>query len=122
MNVYDYRPNDEKVAIMLLVAVVCMLVTFSIGYLLAFRNTGTNVSDNGDGINHIGEQLGTAVGNQQQITDGIKDAEHTSNAAAGTAQTIAESAHSIEAGVGEAAGLIDSSQQILGRVRTRGKK
>ena len=67
------------------------------------------------------EQLGQAVSHQQQITAGMEDAEHTSNAAAGTAQAIAESAHNIEAGVGEAAGLIDSSQQILGRIRNRGK-
>lgn len=120
-DVSGFRPNNEKTATLILVVFVLLVVTGSICYMLGLRS-GTNVSDLGNGVNHVGEQLGEAVGHQQQITDGIKDAEHTSQGIAGTSQAIAESAHSIEAGVGEAAGLIDSSQQILGTVRNRGKK
>ena len=121
-NVYEYRPNDEKVAIILLVAVVSLVVAGTIGYCIGLRNAGAGVHDNGNGISHVGEQLGEAVSHQQQITDGIKDAESTVSGIAETGSAIAESAHSIEAGVGEAASLIDSSQQILGRIRNRGKK
>jgi len=60
-----------------------------------------------------------AVVNKQSITDGIKDAEHTGSGIAETSEAIAESAQHITAGVGEAAGLIDSSQQILGKIRNR---
>ena len=113
-----FRPPNKETATAVIVAVVLLVAVFCAGYLLGLRN----VSDHGGGADTTGVQLEPIIIHQQQITDGIKDAEHTSNAAAGTAQTIAESAHSIEAGVGEAAGLIDSSQQILGRVRNRGKK
>ena len=67
------------------------------------------------------QMLQKAVSHQQQITDGIKDAEHTSAGIGETSKAIAESARHIETGVGEAAGLIDSSQQILGRIRNRGQ-
>ena len=120
-EIQEYRPGDEKVAIALLVIVVLMVGFFSFGYMLGLHNAGAGVHDHGDGVSHIGEQLGEAVGHQQQITAGIKDAEHTSQGIAGTSQAIAESALSIETGVGEAASLIDSSQQILGTVRNRGK-
>lgn len=120
-DVSGFRPNNEKTATLILIVFACMVAVFCAGYLLGLRNAGTDVSDNGNGIGNAREQLGQAVSHQQQITDGIKDAEYTSGAAAGTAQAIAESTHSIEAGVGEAAGLIDSSQQILGRVRNRGQ-
>ena len=120
-EIQEFRPNRKEVAVGILVVLILLVVVFGIGYGLGIRNSGTGVPDHGDGAGNVREQLGQAVSHQQQITDGIKDAEHTSNAAAGTAQAIAESAHSIEAGVGEAAVLIDSSQQILGRVRNRGQ-
>ena len=116
-----FRPQNKKTALAILVTVIVLVAIFCAGYGLGLWNAGTGVPDHGDGAGNVREQLGQAVSHQQQITDRIKDAEHTSNAAAGTAQAIAESAHSIEAGVGEAAVLIDSSQQILGRVRNRGK-
>jgi len=115
------KQNIGRYYLTIIIGVVAMLLGVTIGYGLGIRNSGTGVPDHGDGAGNVREQLGQAVSHQQQITDGIKDAEHTSNAAAGTAQAIAESAHSIEAGVGEAAVLIDSSQQILGRVRNRGQ-
>lgn len=121
---YDFselRLTNKEIAFAVLIVFTVLVVVFGIGYGLGLRNSGTDIHDNGNGIDNIREQLGQAVSHQQQITVGIKDAEHTSSAAAGTAQAIAESAHSIEAGVGEAAGLIDSSQQILGRIRNRGK-
>ena len=121
-DLLDLRPSNKEMAVAILGVFVFLVAIFGAGYLLGLRNAGTGVPDNGDGVNHVGEQLGEAVSHQQQITDGIKDAESTVSGIAQTGNAIAESAHSIEAGVGEAAGLIDSSQQILGRVRNRGKK
>ena len=120
-EIQNFRPNSKEVAVGILAVFVLLVVAFGIGYGIGLRNAGTDIHDNGNGIGNAREQLGQAVSHQQQITDGIKDAEYTSGTAAGTAQAIAESTHSIEAGVGEAAGLIDSSQQILGRIRNRGK-
>jgi len=121
---YDFYESDitgKEMAVLVLVVFIFMVVVGSFGYMLGLHSGGTGVHDNGNGISHAGEQLGEAVGHQQQITSGIKDAEHTGQGIAGTSQAIAESAHSIETGVGEAASLIDSSQQILGRVRNRGQ-
>lgn len=121
-EIQEFRPNSKEVAVGILAVLVLLVVAFGIGYGLGLRNAGTDIHDNGNGISHIGEQLGQAVSHQQQITDGIKDAESTVSGIAETGSAIAESAHSIEAGVGEAASLIDSSQQILGRIRNRGQK
>ena len=96
------------------------MVVFFAGYCVGSERT-KDLYNNGAGTGNAGEQLGTAISNQQQITDGIKDAEHTSAGIAETSAAITESAQHIEAGVGEAAGLIDSSQQILGAIRNRGQ-
>ena len=119
MNVYEYRPNDEKVAVMLLGAVVCMVAVFSIGYLLGLR---TGVPDHGDGAGQVGEQLGQAVGHQHEITAGIQHAEGTVGNIAEAGHAIAGSAENVAGAVSEAGRIIDDCQQILGRVRNRGKK
>ena len=121
-DIFDIRPTNKEMAALILGVFVFLVVAFSLGYMLGVERTRENLHDNGNGINHAGEQLGEAVGHQQQITDGIKDAEHTSSGVEKTSAAITESAKHIEAGVGEAAGLIDSSQQILGRIRNRGQE
>ena len=123
VTMYDFSElviSRKEMAVLVLVVFIFMVVVFSAGYCVGLWH-GNHISDNGTGIDHVGEQLGEAVGHQQQITDGIKDAEHTSSGIAETSAAIKESAVNIEAGVGEAAGLIDSSQQILGRIRNRGQ-
>ena len=110
----------KEMAVLVLVVFVFMVVVFGSGYCVGLWH-GNHISDNGTGIDHVGEQLGEAVSHQQQITSGVQDAEHTSSGIAETSAAIKESAVHIEAGVGEAAGLIDSSQQILGRIRNRGQ-
>lgn len=121
-DIFDIRPTNKEMAALILGVFVFLVAAFSLGYMLGVERTRENVHDNGNGIDHVGVQLGEAVGHQQQITDGIKDAEHTSAGIAETSTAIAESAGHIEAGIGEAAGLIDSSQQILGRIRNRGQE
>lgn len=122
---YDLSELDltrKEMAVLVLAVFVFMVVVFSGGYMCGLRNAGENVHDNGNGISDVGKQLGTAVSDQQQITDGIKDAEQTVSGIVSAGEAVAESAQHIEAGVGEAAGLIDSSQQILGGIRNRGQK
>ena len=119
MYVSDFRPNDEKVAVMLLVAVVCLVVAFSGGYLLGFR---THVPDNGTGADATGVELKPIIVHQHEITDGLNQAVAGSGAAAATADHIAVTAGEAAAAVGDAGKLIDECQQIVGRVRNRGKK
>ena len=124
VTMYDISELDvtgKEVATLILIVFALLLGAGFAGYCIGWERA-EDVYCNGSGISHVGEQLGQAVSHQQQITDGIKDAESTVSGIAETGSAIAESAHSIEAGVGEAASLIDSSQQILGRIRNRGQK
>ena len=116
----ELEVTGKDVALAVLVAVIFLLAAFCAGYCLGQQRT-EDLYNYGAGAGDVGEQFGQAVGHQQQITDGIKDAEHTVSGIAQTGSAIADTAHSIEAGVGEAASLIDSSQQILGRIRNRGQ-
>ena len=121
---YDFsglQPTGKETAIAILIGVAILVVCFFAGYCIGVERT-EDVYHNGAGVGNAGEQLGEAISNQSAITDGIKDAEHTSHGIAETSSAIADTAKHIEAGVGEAAGLIDSSQQILGRIRNRGQE
>lgn len=121
---YDLSELEVKgkdMAIAVLIVVVFLVAVFLAGYCVGVERT-EDLYNNGTGTGDAGKQLGEAVSHQQQITDGIKDAEHTSAGIAETSTAIAESAGHIEEGIGKAAGLIDSSQQILGRIRNRGQK
>lgn len=119
-DLFDLRPSNKEMAFAILGVVVLMVAVFGAGYLLGCERT-EDIYHNGAGIGDAGEQLGTAVSNQSAITEGIKDAEHTSAGIAETSQAIAESAEHITAGVNEAGTIIDSCQQILGRIRNRGQ-
>ena len=110
--------DREKNYIGVLICLAVLLAVFFAGYMLGLRS----VHHNGGGAGDIGNQLGTAVGNQQQITTGIQDAEGTVGGIAGAGQSIATSAHHIEGAVDEAGRIIDDCQQILGNIRNRGKK
>ena len=121
---YDFselRPTGKETAIAILICVAVLVAVFCAGYLFGIRNAGKNIHDNGNGTANPGEQISTAISNQQQLTDGIQQAEHTSSGIAETSTAIAESAHHITARVNEAAGIIDECQQILGTIRNRGQ-
>ena len=103
MNVYDYRPGDEKVATMLLVSVVCLVGAFSIGYMLGLRN----VSDHGGGADAVGQQLNEVGTNISNATAGIGNAQESADYLQGTVSTSAE--------------LIGQSKSIIEAIRRRGK-
>ena len=117
-----FRPPNKETAVGVLVCVAMLVVIFCAGYLFGLRNAGTDVSDNGKRIDDIREQLGTAVQHQQQITSGLAGAVERSDAAAARAGRIEERAGAAAQSVTDAGVLIDECQQIVGRVRNRGKK
>ena len=116
------RPTNKETAAAILIVTVLLVVIFCAGYMLGIRNAGTDVSDNGKRIDDIREQLGTAVQHQQQITSGLAGAVERSDAAAARAGRIEERAGAAAQSVTDAGVLIDECQQIVGRVRNRGKK
>ena len=105
----------------IIIGIVALLLGVAIGYGLGLRNAGTGVPDHGDGVGHVGEQLGTAAVNQRELTEGIGNAETGAARVEAGIQHVSESVAITEAAVGDAAGLIDECQQILGRVRNRGQ-
>ena len=103
-DIPDFGPNNKEMAVGILVSVVVLVAIFSAGYLLGLR---TNVPDHGDGAGNIGEQLGTAVQHQQQITSGLAGAVERSDAAAARAGRIEERAGAAAQSVTDAGVLID---------------
>ena len=122
MYVSGFRPTNKEVAIGVLVGVAVLVVIFSAGYMLGLRNAGAGVHDNGNGINDIREQYQHIEVKQQQITNGLESAVGRSDAAAETAGRIEERAGAAAQSVTDAGILLDECQQIIGRVRNRGKK
>lgn len=120
-GIQEFRPNSKEVAVGILAVFVLLVVAFGIGYSIGLRNAGTGVPDHGDGVGHVGEQLGTAAVNQRELTEGIGNAETGAARVEAGIQHVSESVAITEAAVGDAAGLIDECQQILGRVRNRGQ-
>lgn len=121
-DVSGFRPNNEKTAALILIAVIVLVAVFCAGYLFGLRNAGTDVSDNGNGIDDIREQYQHIEVKQQQITSGFESAVGRSDAAAETAGRIEERAGAAAQSVTDAGILLDECQQIIGRVRNRGKK
>ena len=121
-DVSELRPNGKEIAVAILIVVILLVVIFCTGYMLGLRNAGTDIHDNGKRIDDIREQLGTAISNQQQITNGLEGAVQRSDAAEERAGRIEERAVRSESVVRDAGVLIDECQQIIGRVRNRGQK
>ena len=116
-----FRPPNKETATLVIVAVVLLVAVFIAGYMLGLRS-GTNVSDHGGGADTVGNQLaetGTAV---QHAKDGIDAAQGTAGAVAGTVADAQDTAEYLSGTVNDSAELIRQCQQIVARVRARGKK
>ena len=120
-EIQEYRPGDEKAAIALLVIVVLLVAAGSFGDMLGLRNAGADVSDNGKRIEDVRNELSTATERQREITGGLESAVERSDSIEERSNRIEERAVRSEATVRDAGVLIDECQQIIGRVRNRGK-
>ena len=113
--------NREKVIIVGIIVAFLLLAVCWFSYCIGLRNTGTNVSDNGIRIDDVRNELSTAQEHQRQITDGLAGAVKRSDTATERAERIEERAGAAAQSVTDAGKLIDECQQIIGRVRNRGK-
>ena len=118
-DVRFFRPPNKETATAVIVAVVLLVVVFCLGYLLGLR---ADVHDNGDGTEPIGNQLTEAGTNIQHAKDGINEAQGTAGTVAGTVADAAATADYLSGTVNDSAELIGQCQQIVKRVRSRGKK
>ena len=113
-----FRPPNKETATAVIVAVVLLVVVFCLGYLFCLRH----VSDHGSGADTVGNQLEQAGTNIQHAKDGIGQAASTADAVAGTVADAQGTAEYISGTVNDSAELIRQCQQIIARVRARGKK
>lgn len=122
---YDYlrrlQANRENALTVGLIVAFLLLAICWFSYCIGLRNAGTDVSDNRIRIDDVRNELSTAQEHQRQITDGLENAVQRSDTAAERAGRIEERAVRSETAVNDAGKLIDECQQIIGRVRNRGK-
>lgn len=122
-DVSELRSQNKKTVVAVLI-VALLAGTFCAGYLFGLRNAGSDtdsVPDNRAGIDNVRNELSTAQVNQRELTEGIAGAEAGAARIEAGIRHVAESVAATEAAVRDAAELIDQCQQILGRVRNRGK-
>ena len=121
-TVYEWaKQNIGRYYLPIIIGIVAMLLGVAIGYGIGLRNAGTDIHNNGNGIDAVREQYQHIEVNQRQITSGLAGAVERSDAAAARAGRIEERAGAAAQSVGEAGRLLDECQQIIGRVRNRGK-
>lgn len=119
-DIQNFRPTNKEILTVVLIVLVFLVGAFGCGYLLGVERT-KDIYDHGSGIGDVREQLGTAAVHQRELTEGIGNAETGAARVEAGIQHVSESVAITEAAVGDAAGLIDECQQILGRVRNRGQ-
>ena len=119
---YDYLrrlwQNREKAATVGIIITFLLLAGIWFHYCICRRN----VSDNGGGTDTVGNQLtetGTAI---QHAKDGISEAQGTADQIGAGIGAAKESAEYLSGTVNDSAELIGQCQQIIARVRARGKK
>ena len=115
------KQNISRYYLPVIIGVVAMLLGVAIGYSIGLRNSGTDIHDNGNGIDAVREQYQHIEVNQRQITDGLAGAVERSDNAAERAERIEERAVRSETAVNDAGVIIDECQQIIGNIRNRGQ-
>ena len=120
-EIQEFRPNSKEVAVGILAVLVLLVVVFGIGYGLGLRNAGTDIHDNGNGIDAVREQYQHIEVNQRQITDGLESAIRRSDSIEERSNRIEKAAGAATQSVTEAGRIIDECQQIIGNIRNRGK-
>ena len=124
-HVSELRPQNKETAVAILIAVAVLVAVFCAGYMLGLRNAGKtaggDVPNNGTGIEPVRNELSNAAEYQRQIDSGLESAVGRSNAAEERAGRIEERAGAAAQSVTDAGRILDECQQIVGRVRNRGK-
>ena len=125
-EIQEYRPGDEKIAIALLVIVVLLVASGSIGYMLGLRNAGTgtggeNLHDNGNATAGIRNEINDAGSGVSAAFSRIDNAADAAGRIEERIDNAAERAHYVQATANEGRRIIAECQSILREVRTRGE-
>lgn len=117
-DISGFRPNNEKTATLILIVFACMVAAGFTGYLLGLRH----VSDHGGGADAVGNQLAETGTDIQHAKDRIDQAAGTADKVGAGIGAAKESAGYLQHTADTSAELIADCQQIVARVRARGKK
>lgn len=122
MNEIKSFINRHNLVCYAVVIAVCICVCWAVS-----RRNG--VYDNGVTVNTVGQQIGTAVSQQREISAGIEDAQNTVSGIQTSIERsetavngAASTADDIERTIEEQRAIIAECQSILGDVRKTGKR
>lgn len=107
---------------------IALVIFLCVGIWFSF-SAGSGVHDNGDGADTVRHEIGTAISQQHQISEGLQSAESRAGKvtsslerSASANREAASRADSIETTIEQQRAAIAECQQIARTVRERGKK
>ena len=112
--------TGKDVAVSVLIAVVFLVVAFSLGYLLGCERT-KDIYSNGSGAEGVGEQIEQAGTDIQHAADGIKEAAGTADKIGSGIKDAKDTAGYIQSTADTSAELVSECQSIIAGIRARGQ-
>lgn len=107
----------------------CLLLIAALAFACLCFFAGSRVHDNGERIDAVRHEIGTAISQQHQISEGLQRAESRAGEVASSLersasanQEAASRADSIEETIEQQRAAIADCQRIVRTVRERGKK
>ncbi len=107
---------------------IALAIFLCIGILFSF-SAGSRVHDNRNGADAVRHEIGAAISQQHQISEGLQSAENRAGEVASSLERSASAnreaasrADSIEATIEQQRAAIADCKQIASTVRERGKK
>ena len=116
-----FRPPNKETATLILIVFVLLVVTGSVCYMLGLRNAGKDISDNGNTVASVRDEIKSAGSNIGAAKSGIDNA---AAAAGRIEERIADAQERVDYLKGttdEGRRIIAECQSILREVRSRGE-
>ena len=121
-DISELKPDRKETAIAILVCVAVLVAIFCAGYLLGLRNAGTDVSDNGNTVASVRDEIKSAGSNIGAAKSGIDNAAAAAGRIEERIADAQERADYIKGTTDEGRRIIAECQSILREVRSRGKE
>lgn len=129
MNELKTFIKNNRSLLIALAIFLCVGIWFSFGAGNGTHDSRSEVHDNGDGADTVRHEVGTAISQQHQISEGLQSAESRAGEVASSLERSASAnreaasrADSIEETIEQQRAAIAECQRIARTVRERGKK
>lgn len=120
-DVSGFRPQNEKTATLILIVFALLVVTGSVCYMLGLRNAGKDISDNGNTVASVRDEIKSAGSNIGAAKSGIDNAAAAAGRIEERIADAQERADYIKGTTDEGRRIIAECQSILREVRSRGE-